>query len=184
MSDINEEIVRLFFESNKLLVKTNLPYLLNNVDSDIDLLAFNLHQVEEKDEEIDFVIKEIEDLKRIQRASIEVKGWHGMRFTPSVLREFNNRIFNFVCDTASEACRDFWGTSDFKTILVLSHLPVRKDSYNETIKILSSNKIDHVIEFKTIVSFMIKTVEKNKNYGNSEFLQTIRMLKTYCDNFE
>jgi hypothetical protein len=183
MSDINEEIVRLFFESNKFLVQTNLPYSLHNVDSDIDLLVLNLHPVEAKNKEIDFVIKEMDDLKRIHRASIEVKGWHGMNFTPSVIREFN-RIFNFVSDSALEACADFWGTSDFKTILVLSRLPVTETSYNESIKMLKDNKIDHVIEFKTIIDFMLTTVEKNKNYSHSEFLQTIRMLKTYCKELE
>ncbi|MDY0385899.1 MAG: hypothetical protein RBT65_01955 [Methanolobus sp.] len=183
MSDVNEEIVRLFFENNDFLVKTNYPYKLNNVDSDIDLLVFNLYPAETKNKDIEFVIKDTKDLERITRASIEVKGWHGMNFTPSVLREFD-RIFNFVCENAMNASKGFWKTDDFKTILVLSHLPVKESAYNETIKILKEHKIDHVIEFKTIIDFMVSKVEKNKNYGDSEFLQTIRILKIYNEHFE
>ncbi|MEZ5335734.1 MAG: hypothetical protein R2741_11095 [Methanolobus sp.] len=106
-----------------------------------------------------------------------------MNFTPSVLREFS-RIFNFVSDTGMEASRKFWKNNDFKTILVLSRLPTQRKSYEETTSILKENKIDHVIEFKTIVDFMVSQVHKNKNYGDSEFLQTIRILKVYGELFE
>ena len=39
--------------------------------------------------------------------------------------------------------------------------------------------IDHVIEFETIVRFIVDQVEANKNYPDSEILQTIRLLKVY-----
>nr|WP_321497094.1 hypothetical protein [uncultured Methanolobus sp.] len=183
MTDINEEIVRLFFEYNDFLVKTNVRYSLNNVDSDIDLMVFNLNQEDSESQDVDFVIKNMDELKKISRASVEVKGWHGMNFTPSVLKEFS-KIFNFVSETAMEASRKFWKTNDFTTILVLSHLPATEKSCDETISILKERKVDHVIEFKTIVDFMISNVDKNKNYGDSEFLQTIRILKVYKENFE
>ncbi|MEZ5335733.1 MAG: hypothetical protein R2741_11090 [Methanolobus sp.] len=64
MTDINEEITRLFFEYNGFLVKTNVRYSLNNVDSDIDLMVFNLHPKGSESQDVKFVIKDIEELKK------------------------------------------------------------------------------------------------------------------------
>ena len=39
--------------------------------------------------------------------------------------------------------------------------------------------IDEVLEFKDILSFVIEKADPNKNYRDSEFLQTVRLLRGY-----
>jgi hypothetical protein len=49
----------------------------------------------------------------------------------------------------------------------------------KTEEMLREGGIDHVIEFPTILGFLISYVEVNCNYVESEFLQLLRLLKRY-----
>ena len=183
MVNVNEEIVRLFFENNNFLVRTNVKYHISSDagvggDSDIDLVAINL-QPDRINPPKDIIL-ETDDLKGIEFAAIEVKGWHTEAFTPSLVIAAP-RIFNFIRPEADEAIKKVIQTAHYKKILVVSTLSKDEEKRKETIKMLSQRGIDHIIEFETIIDDIYERVEKNKNY-DSEVLQTIRLLKIYNKN--
>ncbi|UZE92074.1 MAG: hypothetical protein IB616_05000 [Methanosarcinales archaeon] len=180
MPDVNEEIVKQFFEKNGFLVKTNLKYMVksggSSGESDVDLAVLNLDP--DRMNPATNIVLEAEDLKGIERAVVEIKGWHELRFTPSLLA-YSPRIFNFVRQESLDAAKKFFKNANFKKILVLSELPVVEDKRSESIQKLKKGGIDHVIEFKTILKYITGVVKPNKNYRDSEFLQTVRLLKSY-----
>lgn len=163
MTDVNEEIVRIYFELNNYLVRTNLVFLVKREKSsgysDIDLAIYN----QENDE----------------KAIVEVKGWHGTHFTPSDLKAYENQIFKFVKPEALQVAKTFFKTSDFKKFLVISKLPRTENARKESLKIIESYGIDKVFFFKDILRYVVSQVKENINYRDSEFLQTIRLMKIY-----
>ena len=113
---------------------------------------------------------------------MEVKGWHNDYFTKSYFEEYEdpeepNEIFNFVRKEAIEKATEFFGTSDFRKILVISEF--RPGQREECMEIVKKGRVDEVLEFHDILSFVVDRVEPNKNYRDSEFLQTVRLLKGY-----
>ena len=180
MADVNEEIVRLFFENLNFLVRTNVKYWVKSEkgiggDSDVDLVAHNLHP-DRINPPTNFILK-TDDLKGIEFAAIEVKGWHTEVFTPSLIQSAP-RIFYFTRPEADEKIKAVIQTAHYKKILVIPALAKNEEKRNETIKMLIQKGIDHIIEFETIIDDLYKKVEENKNY-NSEILQTMRLLKKY-----
>ncbi|MDD5473993.1 MAG: hypothetical protein PHU34_07570 [Candidatus Methanoperedens sp.] len=161
MTDVNEEFVRIYFEMKGYLVHTNLKYTITkkNIpsESDIDMAIYNL--------------------KNDDKAIVEVKGWHSENCTLSYFEDYNDRIYNFIRPEAIQEASKFFKTDKFRKILVISKLgPKRKD---ECKKIVNQMGIDELIEFNEILKFVIDRVESNKHYRDSEFLQTIRLLKAY-----
>ena len=163
MPDANESIVAKYFELNDYLVKTNLKYTIIHRgisgESDIDLVIYN---PENND-----------------RAIVEVKGWHTIAITPSILKSrdrYLGTLFYFVREEALEAARKFFKSNDFRKILVISKLGEK--SKEETIKIAKEKGIDEILEFKDILNFVIEKTQENKNYAD-EFQQTIRLLIIY-----
>lgn len=179
MADVKEEIAREYFENNGFLVRTNLRYYINKNNggpgglSDIDLVIANMKPAVNKD--LPFIL-ETKDLQNINRASIEVKGWHTERITPKT-NNFN-RLTHFTRKEAVDAASDFFGTTDFKKILIISSFAVRDSAKMETIKKLQVGGVDHAIEFGTIINSLYEAVGK-KESPTSEILQTIRLIKIY-----
>lgn len=180
MADVNEEIARLFFENRDFLVRTNVKYWVKGEkgiggDSDVDLVAVNLHP-DRINPPKNFILK-TDDLKGIEYAAIEVKGWHTEAFTPSLIKTAP-RIFNFIRPEADKKIKEVIQTAHYKKILVIPTLTKNEEKRKEAIKMLSQKGIDHIIEFETIIDDIYERVEQNKNY-NSEALQTMRLLKIY-----
>jgi hypothetical protein len=181
MPDINETVVRHFFELNDFLVRTNVKYWVaserSGGESDIDLVVLNLNP-DRRNPPQSFVLT-LKELPGIRRAIVETKGWHTSRFTEALIRE-TPRIFNFVRPEAIAAARDtVLYDADFRRILVISSLSRSQNNRQAAVELLKAGGIDHVIEFGTIVRFIVHQVEANKNYPDSEILQTIRLLKVY-----
>jgi hypothetical protein len=103
MSDVNEELVRRYFELQGYFVRTNVRYELRTEKgmgySDIDLCV--LHPLSG------------------DAAIVEVKGWHAERVTPSYLRQWP-RLFYFVRPEALAAATGLLGRDDFRRVLVVS----------------------------------------------------------------
>jgi len=181
MSDVNEEIAREYFEDNGFLVRMNLKYYINRNNggpgglSDIDLLVVNLKPTDLGS--LPFILT-THDLKGISKAAIEVKGWHTERITPRT----NNfdRLLYVARNEAVEAASKFFGTLDFKKILIVSSLAISQSAKEATIEKLRSAGIDHIIEFKTVIDSLYESVETQKS-PSSEILQTIRLIKIYRD---
>jgi hypothetical protein len=181
MPDINETVVRHFFELNGFLVRTNVKYWVASErsagESDIDLVVLNLNP-DKRNPPQSFVLT-LDELPGIRKAIVETKGWHTLSFTKALI-DRNPRIFNFVRRQAIAAARDtVFYDADFRRILVVSSLAHSPDNREAAIHLLEAGGIDHVIEFETIVRFIVDQVEANKNYPDSEILQTIRLLKVY-----
>jgi len=167
MTDVNEEIVAKYFELNGYLVYKNLKYMIkkkkSSGESDIDLAVYKIDTGE--------------------KAIVEVKGWHTesfsiTHFTCKDPKDYRSRIFHFLREESQEAAKAFFGSNDFKNLLVLSKLPENIEKRNKILKLLSEKRVE-VLEFKDILKFVINKTEINKNYRDSEFQQALRLLKNY-----
>ncbi len=180
MPDINETVVRHFFELNGFLVRTNVRYWVSGErgggDSDIDLLILNLNP-DKLNPPRSFVLT-LDELPGIRQAIVETKGWHTESFTEGLIKR-TPRIFNFVRPEAIEQATRVFSDADFRRILVVSALAQTEENRQGAIRLLQQGGIHHVVEFHTIVRFVVGQVEANKNYPDSEILQTIRLLKVY-----
>jgi len=180
MPDVNEEVSRLFFEQCNFLVRTNVKYYVReegNVggDSDIDLVVYNL-KPDRQHPPRGFILH-VDDLRGIEYAAVETKGWHETRLTPSWINS-TPRIFNFVRNEAVARATEVLNTAHFKKILIISSLPATNEARQQSIQLLEDGGIDHIIEFDTIVNKLWQEIEENKNY-DSEILQTMRLVKKY-----
>lgn len=164
----------MFFEINGFLVRTNLPYRVGrgSPDSDIDLAVANTRPRPHPPK--GFVLPEHE-IRSLERAIIEVKGYHTERFVPSILED---DMFRFSSPRATRAASDFFDGKDFRRVFVLSRLPATQAVRAKAISFMKSRRVDHVIEFQTVLNGLVEWVRAEPDY-DSEFLQAIRLLKNY-----
>jgi hypothetical protein len=177
MAEVNEEIVRRFFELSGFLVRANVRYKVpkkGSPDSDIDLLIYNPKQREHSPPRK--VVLEAEDLNGIKCAAIEIKGWHENTFTIGLI-EGND--FNFAGEAATKAVQKAFGEGPFARILVVSELTKVPKNRDRVALALKTKGVDHVIEFPTILRHLANVVKPNENYRESEVLQVVRLLKRY-----
>ena len=164
--DVNESIVRLYFESRGFLVRTNVQFFKPKEKTgkqssgygDLDLVIMNPHTGE--------------------KAVVGVSAWHTERITPSYIDEWGHRIFNFVDDLALQKATEIFGTSDLKKILVVSRLGARPESRQTFIKKAHKKGVDEILEFPEILRDLVDYVKVKPSYDN-EVLQIIRLLKIY-----
>ena len=108
MSDVNEELVRRYFELQGYFVRTNVKYEYRTPKgmgwSDIDLCV--LHPITG------------------DAAAVEVKGWHMEAITPSYFHELSSMLF-FTRTEARRAVTDLLGREDFRSVLVVSRIGPR-----------------------------------------------------------
>ncbi len=165
MPDVNERIVQRYFELKDYMVTTNLKYTIkkkSSGESDIDLAIYKASPLD--------------------RAIVEVKGWHTETFNMSYFTcknpyDYRFRILHFVRPEALKEAKKFFKTENFRKILIVPELvPKHKKEIEEMLKRRYGIE---VIEFTEILEFVIEKTEKNKNYRDSEFQQTIRLLKAY-----
>ncbi|HEX9785136.1 MAG TPA: hypothetical protein VGA56_20700 [Opitutaceae bacterium] len=188
MSAIDEVIVREYFEQNGFLVRQVRKYAVQSrkktSDEEIDLLVFNPSYVR-SDQKPDFFIFTSE-LPRIHRAMLAVKGWHTGRFNPATLRSSPD-IFRFLEENVKrEASRllsvdanEPGAGDDLLKILVTPGLPTQEPYRSQSVALLKERGVDGIISFRTMLQELINRVEVNLNYGKSEPLQIIRLLKNY-----
>lgn len=161
MAEVNEEIVRQYFELQGYFVLPNLTYWPSKKGkkstgrSDIDLVAYNPAKKE--------------------AIIAEVKGWHENKISAGYYKRWNKRLFSFVSPEALERAQKVLGTTEIKKVLVVSR-------YSEDFKKTAIEKggVDDVLDFLAIIKEIINKVreEPNKSY-KSETLQLIRILDKY-----
>jgi hypothetical protein len=180
MSDVNLELVKEFFELNGFMILTNRKHQLRKVGADweysIELLTANLDVAEQK-KKPGFLL-EPPDLKGIQRAIVDVKGWHTEVFYPSTI-ESARSFFAFVSPESLQYATKVFKGEPFTKVVVLSELPSNKEILERSIDVLRKNGIDHAIEFSTILKDLITHVQINYNYTESDTLQLVRLMKRY-----
>ncbi len=165
MSQVNQELAKIYFEMNGFLVKRDEQFLILNL------------KPQPPDPPPDFLLGSM-DLPAIERATVEIKGWHTDKFFPSRIRH-SPEIFDFVQPEALKITRNFFGGNKFKKILIVSHLPAKGEMRKKSITLLQGKGIDHTIEFDSILKDLIRKVRPNRNYVNSDLLQLLRLLKCY-----
>lgn len=174
MTDVNEEIVKAYYETQGYLVKTNHYYIKKGKHgggghSDIDLIIY--HPIKK------------------ESAIVSVKGWHTTIVQESNLeKKWEKQHYEKlkIDSQTIKAAKSFFGNKTFRKILVLSNF---KEGYREKLsrKLEKFYGYDEVTDFSTILKELIEGNEKKgipefnikRDYKDSEFLQTLRIMKRY-----
>ena len=177
MTDVDLYLVREFFELNFFRVMTQWQQdtAVNRNERGLQLFVENADPTPEH--ELGVVLFP-DDLPHLDRAVVEVRPWHTDRFYSSVL-ESNPVITQFAEEESLGAARNYFGGASFKTILVVSELPVTPKQRARTICAIEDSKVDHILEFPTILRSILSRVSINGGYAASHALQTIQLLKRY-----
>jgi hypothetical protein len=158
VSDVNEELVRRYFELQGYFVRTNVRYEFRAArgmgHSDIDLCV--MHPLTG------------------DAAVVEVKGWHTERISPSYLRQWP-RLFYFVRAEALQAASELLGRDDFRRVLVVSRLGVQ--GRDEVIAYARERQVE-ILEFPDVLSYLIEHTPTRRDAG-SESEHVIRLMKVY-----
>ena len=188
MSAIDEGIVREYFEQAGFFVRQARKYALTARkgagEEVLDLLVFN-PSWQRGSRKPDFFLF-ANELPLVHRAVVSIKGWHaGGRFTPSTLRN-QPEIFRFLEQSVLKEASSFFPTEQedpdgagLLKILVLPGLPTAEPYRSQAVAMLKEKGVDAVISFRAMLLDLIDKVELNRNYGKSDTLQLIRVLKTY-----
>lgn len=186
MSAIDEGIVREYFEQNGFLVRQVRKYQVSarrkTGDEEIDLLVYN-PAWRRGSRRPDFFLFSNE-LPLVHRAMIAVKGWHTGVFTPNMLKS-SPEIFRFLEDNVLKEATRFFPTDaggegeDLTKILVLPSLPTQEPFRSQSVELLKERGVDAIISFRSMLLDLVDKVEINRNYGKSDTLQVMRILKNY-----
>jgi hypothetical protein len=186
MSAIDEGIVREFFEQNGFFVRQVRKYQVQarrkTGDEEIDLLVHN-PSWQKGSRKPDFFLFSTE-LQFVHQAVVSVKPWHTEVFTPVMLKG-SPEIFGFLeQNVLKQAARLFPSEgegigSDVTKILVLPALPTAEPFRSQSVELLKERGVDGIISFRAMLLDIIEKIESNRNYGKSDTLQVIRVLKNY-----
>ncbi|MGH3115836.1 MAG: hypothetical protein ACRDQ2_01720 [Gaiellales bacterium] len=158
MSDVNEELVRRYFELQGYFVRTNLKYEYRTPKgmgwSDVDLCV--LHPITG------------------DAAAVEVKGWHMESITPSYFRDWPSMLYP-TREEARRAVVELLGRDDFCSVLVVSRIGPRGGA--EVLAKAAEAGVE-ILEFRKVLDFLIEHVPRNRDAG-SESEHVIRLLKIY-----
>jgi hypothetical protein len=165
LTDVNEEIVRQYFELKGYFVQTDVLYLKSKEQTGKQSSGYG---------DIDLVLMHPNGDKAI----VGVSGWHREKITPSYVEGWDGRLFGFVSPLALNKASQVLGTQKFKKILVVSQLGSKEASRSKFILEAKKMGVDEVIEFPTILKELIRLIEVEPSY-DSEVLQTLRLLKIY-----
>jgi hypothetical protein len=186
MSAIDEGIVREFFEQNGFFVRQVRKYQVQarrkTGDEEIDLLVHN-PSWRKGSRKPDFFLFSTE-LQFVHQAVVAVKPWHTDVFTPAMLKG-SPEIFGFLeQNVLKQAARLFPPDGgeiggDVAKILVLPALPTAEPFRSQSVEMLKERGVDGIISFRAMLLDLIEKIEANRNYGKSDTLQVIRILKIY-----
>lgn len=178
MSAVSETIVREYFELHGFLVRQQRKFRLRTQEeeSEIDFLVCN-PRAESGAQPLPAVLSS-DQLPRINRAIVVVKGWHSEIFSPTVLAH-KPAILRFVDPKIFQRATRAFGGGSFAKILVLPALPQDEDARDQTLEFLKQKGIDSVLLFGTLLADLIDRVEASRDYEKSDLLQTLRLLKNY-----
>jgi hypothetical protein len=186
MSAIDEGIVREFFEQNGFFVRQVRKYQVQarrkTGDEEIDLLVHN-PSWRKGTRKPDFFLFSTE-LPFVHQAVVSVKPWHTDVFTPAMLKG-SPEIFAFLeQNVLRQAARLFPAEADgvgadVAKILVLPSIPTAEPFRSQSVELLKERGVDGIISFRSMLLDLIEKIDANRNYGKSDTLQVIRVLKNY-----
>jgi hypothetical protein len=177
MAEVDLQIVREFFELNRFMVTTHWPQHgpQGQVDGGVQLYIQNASPLEDGAPD---VLLHPAGLRRIVRAVVEVRPWHTERFYASLI-ESNPVLTQFAEPWTLGHAQDFFGTDDFKTILIISELPRTPDQRQQLVLKLAQTQVNHVLEFPVILKDLVERVMISGTYTGSPAMQVLQLLKRY-----
>lgn len=193
MSAIDEGIVREYFEQNGFFVRQVRKYQVvarkKTGDEEIDLLVYN-PSWKSGTRKPDFFLFSSE-LPYVNRAIVAVKPWHTDVFTPGMLKN-SPEVFSFLEKNVVRQVARFFPPAppsdpaspeappdEITKLLVLPSLPTAEPYRSQSVQMLKDAGVDAIISFRSMLLDLIDSVETNRNYGKSDALQVIRVLKNY-----
>jgi hypothetical protein len=178
MSAVSEAIVREYFEMHGFLVRQQRKFIAQTRDEDEQIDFFVLNPKHTDQRNLPFVIG-AEEIGRLHRAVVVVRGWHTEKFSAAVL-ENAPEIFRFLePDSMRRIEAEFGDDRPFLKLLVVPALPQAHEARDEAIAYLKSKGVDAVIAFRAMLAGLIERIETNRNYTRSDLLQMLRILKNY-----
>ncbi len=190
MAGVDETIVREYFEMNGFLVRQLRKYAVQSrakkSEEEIDLMIYNPTWKKGADKP-GFILFS-NQLERVRRAVVIVKGWHSQRFSPGTLRGSSD-IFKFLEKDVLKKAEELFHVEDeqldeldagsFMKILVMPGLPTHEPHKSQSIELLEKAGIDAIISFRSMLQDIVQKLEVNHNYQKSDLLQVLRILKNY-----
>jgi hypothetical protein len=176
MGQVNLQLVREFFELNLFHVLTPWKHdAATRAGDGAQLLVVNAHPGRAL--LLGQVIYPV-DLPAIPRAVVEIRAWHGDRLYPSTF-EASPVLTQFAEPKRLGFAREVFENQPFKTILVVSELPVAPEPRARVIQLLNETPVDHVLEFSSILRDILNKVNASEHYAGSVTLEMARILKRY-----
>lgn len=179
MASVSETIVREYFELNGFLTRQERKFAPRGKreKDGIDFFVWNPRPQTTPDK-VPFILTP-EDLARVPRAIVVVRGWHTESFGPALL-ENSPEMFRFVEPAVfAQAARYFGVDGAPLKLLVVPELAQTAAAREQSIRVLQAKGVDAVISFRTMLADLIARTEVNRNYDKSDLLQIIRVLKNY-----
>lgn len=184
MSDVNLQLVREFFELSWFRVLTNWQQDQRGAsDSRGQIFIENCRTpfcgaVDFDGAEPARGVLEWDAIVGISRAAVAIRGWHGERFYPSVI-EASPILSQFAKESSLTLAREVFGDKPFRTLLVISELPVSAELRAKSVRMLNEEGVDYILEFSSLLEGLVHRVCGTEDYSGSQTLQLIRLLKRY-----
>jgi hypothetical protein len=177
---VSEAVVREYFEQLGYLVNQPSKHLASGrrktVEEEVDLVVVHPGIAEQSLPE--HLVWTTDDLARVARAVVAVRGWHTDRFYAGTIEQ-TPEVLRFVEPGALRFAGKRLGSASFARILCLPRLPASGALKERTIAALRAKGVHGIISFQTILAALVAAVEENRNYDRSDLLQVIRLLKIY-----
>ncbi len=178
MSDLNVQLVREFFELNSFRVMTHWQQdHIKTRTPERGLQLFVENASAPTGARPGFLLR-VNEATSLTRAVVEVRAWHADRMYASHV-ESNPVLFDVANEESLALGKNFFGTDDFTTVLVIGELPTSPEPREKALAALAQKNLGHVIEFPTVLFELLEKVHPNVSYTSSLTLQMLRLLKRY-----
>ncbi len=174
MTPIDAQLTREFFELNGFRVHTCWAQSQRG-DAVVQIYADNPSPIDGDTADLVLAAEAVRSLARIH---VEVRPWHAERMYVSVI-ENNPILTHFARPESAEHARQFFEGESFSTVLVASEFPSNPEARARAISMLEASPVDHVLEFPTMLRYLINAVNVNGAYNASATLQLLQLLKRY-----
>lgn len=180
MASMNEQIVRDYFEMLGFFViqpnKYQVAARKKTADEEIDMLICRPEG--QAGGLPDHGLWGSEELHKVDKAFVSIRGWHTDRFSPAVLDK-SPELFRFADEDVLKKAGVFLGEGPLAKILCISGLPASKTLQQQVLDLLRDRGVNGVVTFRNILQELAADIDVKNNYEKSDVLQMLRILKNY-----
>jgi hypothetical protein len=176
MAAVSETIVREFFELLGFLVRQQRKHVTPG-NRDAEVIDFFVWNPRPADGGPVPLAPTVEELLRLERAVVVVKGWHTETFSVARLNA-SPEVFRFVEPAIfRRARREFGAGPQPARLLVVPALPRDQALRRASLDLLRAKGVDIVLPFRAVLAELVRRTKPHRNYQKSDLLQIIRVLK-------